>query len=61
MFGLSELKQTRVYRETLEEGEHRGKLKAVLLMLAAGLGVKQSRGFRFEHRGSIAGSTTADF
>lgn len=28
MFGLSELKQTRVYREALQEGERRAKLDA---------------------------------
>lgn len=37
MFGLSELKQTRVYREALEEG----KLQAVPHMLALGASVEQ--------------------
>lgn len=49
MFGLSELKQTRVYQqafaegkqEGIEEGERRGKLIAVTPMLAAGLTVEQ--------------------
>ncbi len=53
MFGLSELKQTRVYQqafaegrqegrqEGIEEGELRGKLLAVPPMLAAGLTVEQ--------------------
>jgi predicted transposase/invertase (TIGR01784 family) len=41
MFGLSELKKIRVYQEALEEGELRGKLKAVLPMLAAGLTLEQ--------------------
>ncbi|HEY9799451.1 MAG TPA: hypothetical protein V6D25_03765 [Leptolyngbyaceae cyanobacterium] len=30
MFGLSELKQTRVYQEALEEGEQKGKQEAKL-------------------------------
>ena len=45
MFGMSELKQTRVYQEALqearEEGELIGKLKAVPRLLAFGLTVKQ--------------------
>lgn len=41
MFGMSELKQTRVYQEALEEGELIGKLKAVPLMLALGATVEQ--------------------
>jgi predicted transposase/invertase (TIGR01784 family) len=41
IFGLSELKQTRVYQEALEEGELLGKLKAVKPMLSAGLSVEQ--------------------
>ncbi len=45
MFGLSELKQTRVYQEALEEGRQEGeligKLKAVPPMLAMGATVQQ--------------------
>jgi predicted transposase/invertase (TIGR01784 family) len=57
MFGLSDLKQTRVYQQAFaegeqkgkeegkqegkEEGERRGKLLAVPPMLAAGLTVEQ--------------------
>jgi predicted transposase/invertase (TIGR01784 family) len=45
MFGLSELKQTRVYQEALEEGEQEGKqkakLEAVPKLLALGLTVEQ--------------------
>ena len=45
MFGLSDLKQTRVYQqafaEGIEEGELRGKLLAIPPMLAAGLTVEQ--------------------
>ncbi|KOP27639.1 flagellar assembly protein H [Hapalosiphon sp. MRB220] len=45
MFGLSELKQTRVYQQAFaegkQEGERRGKLLAVPPMLAAGLTVEQ--------------------
>lgn len=45
MFGMSELKQTRVYQEALqegrEEGELIGKLKAVPRLLAFGLSVDQ--------------------
>ncbi len=45
MFGLSELKQTRFYQEAfqegIEQGEVKGKLKAVPAMLAAGLTVQQ--------------------
>ena len=41
MFGLSELKQTRVYQEALEEGERRGKLRAVPRLLAMGLTEEQ--------------------
>ncbi|AUT01995.1 flagellar assembly protein H [Nostoc sp. CENA543] len=53
MFGLSELKQTRVYQEALEEGERKGeqkgeqkgriqaKLEAVPKLLALGLTVEQ--------------------
>ncbi|MDJ0615229.1 MAG: hypothetical protein QNJ63_00555 [Calothrix sp. MO_192.B10] len=41
MFGLNELKQTRVYQqakaEGVEEGELRGKLAAVPLLLKAGM------------------------
>ena len=45
MFGMSDLKQTRVYQEALEEGieegERRGKLQAVPRLLAFGLTVEQ--------------------
>jgi predicted transposase/invertase (TIGR01784 family) len=45
MFGLSELKQTRVYQEAREEGEQKGrleaKLEAVPKFLALGLTVEQ--------------------
>ncbi|AUS98962.1 flagellar assembly protein H [Nostoc sp. CENA543] len=45
MFGLSELKQTRVYQEALEEGEQKGKqeakLEAIPKLLALGLTVEQ--------------------
>lgn len=49
MFGLSELKQTRVYQQAFaegreegrEEGERRGKLKTVPLFLALGLTIEQ--------------------
>ncbi len=45
MFGLSELKQTRVYQEAREEGEQEGrleaKLQAVPKLLALGLTVEQ--------------------
>lgn len=41
MFELSELKQTRVYQEALEEGERLGKLKAVPAMLSVGLSIEQ--------------------
>lgn len=45
MFGLSELKQTRVYQEAREEGEQEGrfeaKLEAVPKLLALGLTVEQ--------------------
>jgi predicted transposase/invertase (TIGR01784 family) len=49
MFGLSELKQTRVYQEAREEGEQKGKqkgrleakLEAIPRLLALGLTVEQ--------------------
>ncbi|HEY9729687.1 MAG TPA: Rpn family recombination-promoting nuclease/putative transposase [Chroococcales cyanobacterium] len=45
MLGLGELKQTRFYQEVfqegIEEGERRGKLKAVPTMLGLGLSVEQ--------------------
>ena len=45
MFGLSELKQTRVYQEAEEEGKQEGrfeaKLEAVPKLLALGLSVEQ--------------------
>lgn len=45
MLGLSKLKQTKVYQEALEEGrqegELRGKLAAVPLLLKAGMTVEQ--------------------
>lgn len=40
MFGLSDLKQTRVYQQAFAEGELREKLLAIPPMLAAGLIVK---------------------
>lgn len=41
MLGLSELKQTKVYQEALEEGRQEGKLAAVPLLLKAGMTVEQ--------------------
>ena len=45
MFGLSELKQTRFYREVFEEGKEEGagleKLRIVPLLLRLGLSVEQ--------------------
>ncbi len=41
MLGLSDFRQTRVYQEAFEEGELRGKFKAVPPMLALGLSVEQ--------------------
>ncbi|MGF2015311.1 hypothetical protein [Nostoc sp. DedVER01b] len=45
MFGLSELKQTRVYQEAKQEGKQKGrfeaKLEAVPKLLALGLSVEQ--------------------
>ncbi|AFY43301.1 Rpn family recombination-promoting nuclease/putative transposase [Nostoc sp. PCC 7107] len=41
MFGLSELKQTRVYQEAKEEGEQKAKLEAVPKLLALGLTLEQ--------------------
>jgi predicted transposase/invertase (TIGR01784 family) len=41
MFGLSELKQTRVYQEALAEGKHEGKLESIPQLLALGLSVEQ--------------------
>ncbi len=41
MLGLSELKQTKVYQEALEEGKLEGKLEAVPCMLALGATVEQ--------------------
>jgi predicted transposase/invertase (TIGR01784 family) len=41
MFGLSELKQTRVYQEAFQEGKQEGKLEAVPRLLALGLTVEQ--------------------
>ena len=45
MFGMSELKQTRVYQEALQEGKREGqleaKLEAVPLFLALGLSMEQ--------------------
>ena len=44
MFGLSELKQTKVYQEALEEGEQRGeqkaKLESISRMLKLGLSLE---------------------
>ena len=41
MFGLSELKQTRVYQEGKEEGSLEAKLEAIPRLLALGLTVEQ--------------------
>jgi predicted transposase/invertase (TIGR01784 family) len=41
MLGLSDLKQTRVYQEALEEGRIEGKLKAVPPMLTLGASLEQ--------------------
>ncbi len=45
MFSLSDLKQTRVYQEALEEGREEGQLRAKLesvpRLLALGLGIEQ--------------------
>jgi predicted transposase/invertase (TIGR01784 family) len=41
MFGLNELKQTRVYQEAREEGEQKAKLEAVPRLLGLGLTVEQ--------------------
>ncbi len=41
MFGLSELKQTRVYQEAFEEGELIAKLEAIPRLLALGLTIEQ--------------------
>ncbi|BAZ32479.1 hypothetical protein NIES4074_49850 [Cylindrospermum sp. NIES-4074] len=41
MFGLSEFKQTRVYQETLEEGERKAKLESIPRFLGLGLSVEQ--------------------
>jgi predicted transposase/invertase (TIGR01784 family) len=41
MFELSDLKQTKVYQEALEEGERRANLKAAPRLLALGLSLEQ--------------------
>ncbi|KAB8314864.1 Rpn family recombination-promoting nuclease/putative transposase [Tolypothrix campylonemoides VB511288] len=41
MFELSDLKQTRVYQEGVEEGERKGKLKTVPRFVALGLTIEQ--------------------
>ena len=41
MFGLSDLKQTRVYQEAKEEGRQEGKLETVPRLLILGLSVEQ--------------------
>ena len=41
MFGLSDIKQTRVYQEGVEEGERKANLKAIRRFLALGLSVEQ--------------------
>jgi predicted transposase/invertase (TIGR01784 family) len=41
MLGLSDLKQTRVYQEALEEGKLEGKLETVPFMLRLGTTVEQ--------------------
>lgn len=40
MFGLSELKQTKVYQEAQEEGEKKAKLKAIPRLMQLGLSVE---------------------
>jgi len=40
MFGLSELKQTKVYQEAQEEGEQKAKLKAIPRLMQLGLSVE---------------------
>ena len=41
MLGLSELKQTKMYQEALEEGEQKAKLEAVPELLKEGLKLEQ--------------------
>lgn len=41
MFELSDLKQTRVYQEALQEGKQEGKLELVPQLLELGLSVEQ--------------------
>jgi predicted transposase/invertase (TIGR01784 family) len=41
MFGLSELKQTKVYQEAFQEGEQKAKLSAIPELLKEGLNVNQ--------------------
>lgn len=41
MLGLSDLKQTRVYQEALEDGKVEGKLETVPFMLTLGASVEQ--------------------
>lgn len=41
MFGLSELKQTRIYQEAVEEGKQEAKLELIPRLLARGLSVEQ--------------------
>ncbi|MFB2921122.1 hypothetical protein [Aerosakkonema funiforme] len=41
MFGLSELKQTRVYQEAFQEGEIAAKLATIPRLLGLGLSVEQ--------------------
>jgi predicted transposase/invertase (TIGR01784 family) len=41
MFGLNELKQTRVYQEAKQEGRFEAKLEAVPKLLTLGLSVEQ--------------------
>ncbi|MBD2520373.1 DUF2887 domain-containing protein [Nostoc sp. FACHB-973] len=40
MLGLSELKQTKVYQEALEEGKDQGKLEAIPRMIEFGLSLE---------------------
>jgi predicted transposase/invertase (TIGR01784 family) len=41
MFGLSDLKQTRIYQEAKAEGKAEGKLETVPLLLELGLSIEQ--------------------
>ncbi len=41
MFGLSELRQTKVYQEAFEEGEQKARLEAIPKLLKEGLNNEQ--------------------